>query len=573
MKHFPKLSSLIAIGLVFTQTIAFTQTDAALLRDLAEENRKTVEALALYPSVTRLAILEATKHPEVLIKMQSIRERTSAAFRTLIEDFPQSTQLVFYDLSRYPGLTESLVAQQNDPSAIRKSLEVLPEEERESFYGVVTRQMPTVRKIKELDQTTQAAFDQLGATYSPQARAAFEHLLGLPEVIDLLNEDLRFTILVGETYQENPAWVIHNMDSLNLAVARTHAKELEDWKTTLENDPVAKAELQEAANEYATENGYLTDDYSGDDLYYEGEYYEREAPRFAQHHYNPYPYWYGYPYWEPYPRWRPYPWWWDLGGYYRPQGFVVVYLPSYHFMDWYFYHPHHHYRYNHLSTHFVNHYYGHRNSGTTITMGVRDWQNRNRNVISNDFLADKTRLPDRLKEYGRFETSRQEFNAKNPRKALTQTEYLDKNARKFPEVKRSKETAQAEIQRDNQATREKRSDWAPQKATSRPEPDPAPRPQRPSRTVPTPAQKQPRTEQPVRQEPTRTDQPATREPARQPRTQPEEAKDYHRQKWEEQRPATRPTPQMRPSTSPAPRTAPAKRIQPPTKNIPKGRGN
>ena len=81
------------------------QTDVALLGDLAEENKASVEALVLYPSETRLAILEATKHPEVLIKMQDMREKTSAAFRTLIEDFPRSTQAVFYDLNRYPGLT------------------------------------------------------------------------------------------------------------------------------------------------------------------------------------------------------------------------------------------------------------------------------------------------------------------------------------------------------------------------------------------------------------------------------------------------------------------------------------
>ena len=70
----------------------FAQADKALLRDLAEENKQSVEALALYPEDTRLSILEAAKYPEVLIKMQNIREKTSAAFQTLIEDFPRNTQ-------------------------------------------------------------------------------------------------------------------------------------------------------------------------------------------------------------------------------------------------------------------------------------------------------------------------------------------------------------------------------------------------------------------------------------------------------------------------------------------------
>jgi len=563
MKIIPRILSLIAFWLVFGQSVALAQTDAALLRDLAEENKKSVEALVLYPSDTRLAILEATKHPEVLIKMQSMREKTSAAFRTLIEDFPRTTQEVFYDLSRYPGMTASLVQQKSNPAGLRTALEALPEDKREEAFGVVTRQMPTFVKINDLNQTTRGAFERLVSGYPAPAQQAFEHLLGLPEVIDLLNEDLRFTILVGETYTDNPAWVIHKMDSLNLAVARTHAEELENWKTTLENDPAAKAELQAAAKEYATENGYNTDDYNGDDLYYEGDYYARDNDIRVWHYYTPYPYWYGYPYWEPYPRWRPYPGWWDWGGYYQPRGVVIVYLPSYHFMHWYFDRPHHHYHYNNLSTHFVNHYYGHRNSGTTITMGVRDWQQQNRSVISNEFLADKSRLPERLKEYGRFETGRQEFNTKNPRKTVTPEEYLDKNARKYPDLQRSREAAKTEVKRETEATREKRADWAPSKAPAKPEPAPAPKTQRPPRIEPTPVPNPPRTEKPV-----------TREPTKQQRTQPEEAKDYHRQKWEEQKPAQRQTPTTRPSNpAPAQKPAPAKRNTTPPKDNTRGRGN
>ena len=535
------------------------QTDSALLRDLAEENKKSVEALVLYPSDTRLAILEATKYPEALIKMQDMREKTSAAFRTLIEDFPRTTQAVFYDLSRYPGLVESLVSQKNDPAALRKTLEVLPEDQRDEAFGVATRQMPTMLKISDLNQTTRRAFERLIAGYSAPAPQAFEHLLGLPEVIDLLNEDLRFTILVGETYRDNPAWVTHKMDSLNLTVARAHAEELENWKTTLDGDPAAKAELQSAATEYATENGYDSEDYDGDDLYSDGNYADRDDYITVRHYYEPYPYWYGYPYWEPYPRWHPYPWWWDWG--FRPRGMVIVYLPSYHFTHWYFGNPHHHDHYNHLSTHFVNHYNGHRRSGTSISMGVREWREQNRAVISDEFLADKNRLPERMKEYGRFEQGRQEFNTKNPRTPATQEVFLEKNAQKYPEIQRSRTAAKVEIQREDEVKREKRADWAPTKAPARAEPVPAPKPERPARQTPTPTQKQPN----------RTIPPTTREPARTPaapapRTRPDEAKDYNRQKWEEQktpkqtRPSA-PAPAPQPRSAPQPRTAPQKTVK------------
>ncbi len=506
---------------LFVPVAAVAQTDVALLGDLAEENKASVEALVLYPSETRLAILEATKHPEVLIKMQDMREKTSAVFRTLIEDFPRTTQTVFYDLSRYPGLTESLVSQKDNPVAMRSALEVLPGTKREESFGVVSRQMPTLSKINELNQTSRRAFERLIGGYSPPAQQAFEQLLGLPEVIDLLNEDLRFTILVGETYRDNPAWVIQKTDSLNLAVARAHAEELENWKTSLENDPAAKAELQSAANEYASENGYDSEDNYRDDLYNNGPYnYDDDIA--VYHYYEPYPYWYGYPWWEPYPRWRPYPWWYDWGFY--PHGVVIVYLPSYHFTHWYFDNPHHHHHYNHLSTHFVNHYYGHRNSGTTISVGVREWRGRNRAVISDEFLADKGRLPERLKEYGSFEAGRTAVNARNPQKQFSQEAYLEKNAQKYPEIQRSRIAAKTEIQREEQVKREKRADWAPAKAPVTPEPVPAPKTEKQPRVPPTPNQ--------------RPDRPATR-----PQTQPDAAKDYNRQKWEEHKPQeqTRPS--------------------------------
>ncbi|MDO8367321.1 MAG: hypothetical protein Q7T20_11015 [Saprospiraceae bacterium] len=570
MKNTPCL--LLVLALTALMNPIFAQTDVALLADLAEENKAAVEALVLYPSETRLAILEATKHPEVLIKMQNMREKTSAAFRTLIEDFPRSTQDVFYDLSRYPGLTESLVSQRNDPAALRKSLEILPEAKRVDAYGVVHRQMATLAKIRDLNQTTQRAFDRLVDGYPIPAKQAFEQLLGLPEVIDLLNEDLRFTILVGETYLDNPSWVIQKTDSLNLAVARAHAEELENWKTSLENDPAAKAELESAAREYAAENGYDERDYYSDDLYNDGNYDRRDNDIRVHHYYEPYPYWYGYPWWDPYPRWYPYPWWWDWGYRFHPYGpVVIVYLPSYHFTQWYFRHPHHHQHYNHLSTHFVNHYYGHRNSGTTISMGVREWQNQNRAVVSDDFLADKGRLPERLKEYSRFEQSRKDFNVKNPQRQVTQEEFLDKNTKKYPEIQRSRVVAKKEIQREDQIKQEKRSDWAPSKAPATPEPAPTPKAERPR--VPAPAQKVPRTDRPEAAPVPKTDRPprvsdpkipktekpVTRESVQRPQTRPDEAKDYNRQKWEERKPRQQtqprnPAPASRPANPP--KTAP-----------------
>lgn len=540
--------------MVVFSAAAQAQNDKALLRELAEENKKSVEALALYPSEARLAILEAAKYPEILIKMNNARQKTAAAFRTLIEDFPRSAQEVFYDIASYPGMMQALVEKQESPAAIREVLQKMPETKQGEAYGVVQNQMRTLLKINELDRTARGVFEDLIGGYPAPAQAAFRQLVKLPEVLEILNEDLRFTVLVGDVYRADPAWVIQKTDSLNLAVARAHAEELEAWKKTIETDPQAQQEFVAASREYAAEYGYDSEDYPGDDLYYDDAYVRRV--RVVDYYY---PWWFGYPWWYDYPYWRPYPWWYHWGFYPYPDRVVIVYLPSWHFMNWYFYRPHHHHHYNHLSAHFVNHYYGHRRSGTTISVGVGTWREQNRAIVSDEWLKDKNRLPERMKEYGEFEESRQEHNMRNPKSPLTKEAFLEKNLRKYPELERSKVRATEEIKRERAVREEKPSEWAPRK-----EPAPAlPKTESGRQPKTEPAQKpkterSPRVQPPVRGEPKEKPQrPVTEKPKTEPPKERviEKPEDYHRQKWGETKRAET---QRERQPAPAPRTQPQK---------------
>lgn len=527
------------------------QSDKALLRELSEDNKKSIEALALYPPDVRLNILEATKYPEVLIKMQNLRDKTSTAFQRLIEDYTRDEQAVFYDLTRYPGLIATLADHRQDADMMRQSLIILPETDRAKAEKLVVWNGPLFVKIDNLNQTSASALDQLFGNYPAPAQRALRSLLDLPEVVDILNDDLRFTVLVGDVYKENPAWVLQKVDSLNLVVARNHADELENWKQTVENDPAAKTELQAAAREYADEYGY------------EEDYYNR--PSVAYTYYAPYPYWYGYPWWEPYPRWRPYPYWWDWGcNFYNPT-VVVYYMPSYHFMHWYFDRPNHHTHYNHLSTKFVNHYGTYRRSGTTITEGVREWHERNGTVVSEDFISDKNKLPQRLKEYGQFEKGRQDRSKKDGRN-ISQDEFLTQNTKKYPEMTRTRATVQTEAVRQPKQDVKKNPVWAPEKepVITRPQPSKTTEPVRPPRDQTVPVRQQP-------VDPVKRQQPAKDTPT-----------DYHRQKWEtpKQNPAPKriETPQRVDPKSPRSQTQPAtqpkpQQTRPSTTPVQKNRGN
>ena len=84
--------------------------DDHLLQQLKEDEQNAVEAIALYPREQREAILEAAAYPEVLIRIQGIKDRTEIQFRDLLNELPEKEQKDFFNLSRYPEVINKLVS-------------------------------------------------------------------------------------------------------------------------------------------------------------------------------------------------------------------------------------------------------------------------------------------------------------------------------------------------------------------------------------------------------------------------------------------------------------------------------
>ena len=323
--------------IVFSQ-LAFAQTDKELLAQLAEENQTAVNALVLYPEETRQSILETTLYPEALIKLESVQQTTSASFKNLVEQYPQEVQELIWDLTRYPELIPNLVQLGSDNrSDVDLLLKNYPEIIHSRVWNAYNHHYPLLTAISDLQQSADRAFEALLANYPPTAQEAFRELIDLPEVLTLLTENIRLSILVGDLYRSDPEWIMHKTDSLSREVTRQNARELQDWKQSLEDDPAARDELEASAKEFAEANAY-------DDLYYDAdgssEDPDVDRTRVVEYHYYHYPFWFGYPYWYNYPRWRPYPLWYDWGFYFYPdRRITVIYLPSYYFIHWYFDYP------------------------------------------------------------------------------------------------------------------------------------------------------------------------------------------------------------------------------------------
>ncbi len=520
--------------IVFSQ-LAFAQTDKELLAQLAEENQTAVNALVLYPEETRQSILETTLYPEALIKLESVQQTTSASFKNLVEQYPQEVQELIWDLTRYPELIPNLVQLGSDNrSDVDLLLKNYPEIIHSRVWNAYNHHYPLLTAISDLQQSADRAFEALLANYPPTAQEAFRELIDLPEVLTLLTENIRLSILVGDLYRSDPEWIMHKTDSLSREVTRQNARELQDWKQSLEDDPAARDELEASAKEFAEANAY-------DDLYYDAdgssEDPDVDRTRVVEYHYYHYPFWFGYPYWYNYPRWRPYPLWYDWGFYFYPdRRITVIYLPSYYFIHWYFDYPRHHYRHPRLSAHFIRYYHRHPRANNSICNNVHIWRESNKKVISDDFLKPDKDLVNRVKEYGKFENDRVVYNQKNQTNTKSPTEFLEQNRRKYPTLEKTVPKTKPEVVN-----------------------------KRPTAVTPKPQTTKPRTVTPPKSEAPKTTPVPTR---KQPKPKVDEGRKYHENTWEKsqkkQVPRVRTTPRKtetkttRPSTVKKQRTSPAK---------------
>lgn len=413
-----KICFLISLVLLFNP--CFSQEDAVILNQVISEDSASINALTLYPHDVRNNILEICAHPEALVKLDAAQRSSKEKFKGLLLEYSKEDQQKIWDLTRYPGLVDSLViGGKKSKGEIADLLKNYPSEIHETTekYGISHYNM--LVKIAALNKQTDADFKDLISVYPKQTQTALKEMLKYPEVLSILNENMRTTVSVGEVYKSNPTLVLQKLDSLNFAITRQNAKDLAEWKNGLEKNPEAKQEYEASAKEYAKKQGYSEEDLVVTD--------HQVVVNYVCY---PYPYWYGYPWWWDYPHWYPYPYWYDWGFYYGPYGMVYIGFPSWYFTHWYFFNHPHHYHYPHFSDYCVGYYYGHRGSVTGVHRGVSEWVHKNEPNLPKNFLAADAKRPDRLKEFGKFEME----YAKSG-KDMTRDEFLKANAASYPSIR------------------------------------------------------------------------------------------------------------------------------------------
>lgn len=173
-------------GILFLSNTILAQNDIEILVDLVKEEQEAINAIVLYPKETRIDILNASLHPDALIKMESIQSKTRKSFVELLEDYPQEIQEEVWDLSRYPNLINTLVT--TPESDIDEAIEAYPKVIHKRAKKVVFENFNLLNRIDELDFIAESAYNSVISDYPEPVQDALNNLVGQPEILTILTK-------------------------------------------------------------------------------------------------------------------------------------------------------------------------------------------------------------------------------------------------------------------------------------------------------------------------------------------------------------------------------------------------
>lgn len=414
------------LGLFLFQVSCYARDEKEMFVQLLNDDSADISIIASYPETVRNAVFEACTQPQGIVNIANIQKGSQAEFRSALSPYSKEEQQKIWNLTRYSGLIDKLVgAGQLSAPELESILKDYPEEVREAATDYTLHHFELLKTISGLDTRFALSFNDAIKAYSSVTQASFRELLNTPELISLLNNNLRVAVNLGVIYQKNPGYVKQQFDILNLELAQQKARDLEEWKQKLQDDPDAETELQQSAKEYATENGYS-----------ESDYYETDPVIINRYVFVPYPYWCGYPSWYEYEWWYPYPYWYHWGFSYWHGTIVWHSPPSWFFVHWHFRHYPHFHRYPRITNVYFNYYHGHHRQEVKSSETVNKWYEQNSRVLPEDFTTNEKNRVEVIKDFGRFEGDYQKENS-TEHGNLNRSDFLNKNQSNYPALKQT----------------------------------------------------------------------------------------------------------------------------------------
>lgn len=353
LKHFLPVNALwLGLGLL----VAHWQPTFAQLPNAnqpaaqASTDGSLMSAVAGYRDDVRRSVLLVSQQPQVLNQLAQQQANSQQAFTDLVGSYGQTKQGWFYDMARFPDVMHTLasLATGADRATVDNYTKTLPTDLQESAWKLYRHHHSDLVAVDNLNQAADGAFNNLIAPLDRPTQNAFQQLIGLPDVLSTLTQQLDQTAQLGRNYQADPYGVTQQLATLHDKLTTQNEQDLANYQQELNGDPQARQELQQAGQAYAKANGY-----NGTINRPVGPPDPAWPVNSSNYYANPYPYWFGYPNWYGSAMWYPSAWWLNTGYYYGPGGNMVVFgLPSFGFSNWFFnygyggYYPHLYNRFN-----------------------------------------------------------------------------------------------------------------------------------------------------------------------------------------------------------------------------------
>ncbi|MEO8474490.1 MAG: hypothetical protein ABI477_19970 [Chryseolinea sp.] len=326
--------------------ISFAQS---LMDSVSQDESKIVASIAPYGPEMRAAILNVSQYPQALVKLERTQARTSQSFQDQIAPYTRTEQEKFYQISRYPELMRQFESMgKNSLEEVKTLVQDYPEGVQQPAIDIYQNHFADLMKMNLIYQSSQNAMERITAKYPSQLQDDFRKVIGSPDVMSLLTDNIDLTVSLGESYKSDPNGIVAYLDSLNLELTDQNTKDLNAYKSEVESDPKLRAEMKKAADDFSQQY----DQPKTSPAYTNSNYYGS----------SPYPYWFGYPYWYGSPMWYPTPFYYNTGFYYGMNGGMVVFgLPSFAYANWFFGRGYYN-RYPLLYRHYNNYYNVYRNN-------------------------------------------------------------------------------------------------------------------------------------------------------------------------------------------------------------------
>ncbi len=397
------------------------------MQQLLKDDSVDINVLSTYSAEVRENLFLASLHPEGIAKLKDLQKKSNESFKNSIASYSKDDQQKIWNLTRYENLFSDLSVTGGKKRKVEDVLKKYPAEIHDDAYFFSTENFQLIQSIVAINKDYSKSYDLVIAGYSEKEKAAYSSILKTPEAVNLLTNNMHLTVHLGDLYRSSPELLRSTLDSLNRVNAEQNARDAENFKKEIKNNPEAEKELKESALEYAKENQYKENDY------------KNVNPEVVNRYiFVPYPYWCGYPWWYAYDYWYPYPVWYHWGFYYWHDDIVWLGPPSWYFIHWHFHSHPHFYDYPHITNVYINQYhYGPRRGISGNSREVNTWMSRNSNSFPDDFRNNSERRVDRIREFGKLENDRDRFNRDNPGKNISRDDYMKLHENEYPQLKRN----------------------------------------------------------------------------------------------------------------------------------------